>query len=111
MSNNIIMIAVVIIAICLLCIGIVYFFKLSKERQQEIIKQWLLVAVVKAEKELGDGTGQLKLRFVYDLFLDKFKFISYLITFNQFSALVDDVLDIMRAMISNNKNIEDYVKQ
>ncbi len=111
MSNNIIMVAVIIIAICLLCIGLVYFFRLSKEKQQQIIKEWLLLAVVRAEKELGDGTGQLKLRFVYDLFLDKFKVISYIISFEQFSKLVDDSLEIMRTMISNNKKVEDYVKQ
>lgn len=111
MSNNIIMVAVIIIAICLLCIGLVYFFRLSKEKQQQIIKEWLLLAVVRAEKELGDGTGQLKLRFVYDLFLDKFKVISYIISFEQFSKLVDESLEIMRIMISNNKKIEDYVKQ
>lgn len=111
MSNNIIMVAVIIIAICLLCIGLVYFFRLGKEKQQQIIKEWLLLAVVRAEKELGDGTGQLKLRFVYDLFLDKFKVVSYIISFEQFSKLVDESLEIMKSMISNNKKVEDYVKQ
>jgi hypothetical protein len=83
--------------------------KLSKERQKEIIIEWLLLAVIKAEKELGDGTGQLKLRFVYDLFIDKFRFISMLISFSQFSKLVDQALDTMRDMLDSNKQIKDYV--
>jgi hypothetical protein len=83
--------------------------KLSKERQKEIIIEWLLLAVIKAEKELGDGTGQLKLRFVYDLFIDKFRFISMIISFSQFSKLVDQALDTMRDMLDSNKQIKDYV--
>jgi hypothetical protein len=83
--------------------------KLSKERQKEIIIEWLLLAVIKAEKELGDGTGQLKLRFVYDLFIDKFRFISMIISFSQFSKLVDQALDTMRDILDSNKQIKDYV--
>lgn len=111
MINNIIIIAITIIAICVLCIGVAHFFKLSKARQEQIIKQWLLLAVVLAEKELGDGTGQLKLRYVYDLFLEKFKFISYFISFDKFSSFVDEVLELMKLMILNNKKIEEYIKQ
>jgi hypothetical protein len=84
---------------------------LGKEKQMQIIKEWLLLAVIRAEKELGGGTGQIKLRFVYDLFLDKFKVISYIISFDQFSKLVDESLDIMKTMISNNKNVENYISQ
>lgn len=108
MNNNILLI---IIALLILCICIYFFLNLSKEKQMQIIKEWLLLAVIRAEKELGGGTGQIKLRFVYDLFLDKFKVISYIISFDQFSKLVDESLDIMKTMISNNKNIENYISQ
>lgn len=85
------------------------FFKAGKARQIEIILEWLLLAVIRAEKELGAGTGQVKLRFVYDLFIDKFKIVSFFITFSQFSLLVDQALEIMRTMISSNKQVEDYI--
>lgn len=108
MNNNILLI---IIALLILCVCIYFFLNLSKEKQMQIIKEWLLLAVIRAEKELGGGTGQIKLRFVYDLFLDKFKVVSYIISFDQFSKLVDESLDIMKTMISNNKNIENYISQ
>ena len=38
------------------------FFKLPTKEQIAKIKEWLLYAVTEAEKELGGGTGQLKLR-------------------------------------------------
>jgi hypothetical protein len=87
------------------------FCKLEKEKQIEILKEWLLLAVVKAEKELGGGTGQIKLRFVYDLFLDKFKFLSYMITFQQFSLLVDAALITMRELVDSNKKVEAYIEK
>ena len=109
MIDNVIIIcgSVILIGIIGLCLN--WFLKLSKERQKEIIIEWLLLAVIKAEKELGDGTGQLKLRFVYDLFIDKFRFISMLMSFSQFSKLVDQALDTMRDILDSNKQIKDYV--
>ena len=102
---------VTIIVICVIGLCIYGLFRKGKERQVEIILEWLLLAVIKAEKELGSGTGQLKLRFVYDLFIDKFKVVSYFISFSQFSILVDQALDIMKDMVSNNKKIEEYIAQ
>lgn len=106
MINDIILALVIVAIICILIAG---FLKLGKERQLKVITEWLLLAVIKAEKELGDGTGQVKLRFVYDLFIDKFRFASMFISFNQFSALVDSALIIMKEMISNNDQVKNYI--
>lgn len=106
MVNDIILALIIIAAICLF---IVWFLKLGKERQLKVITEWMLLAVIKAEKELGDGTGQVKLRFVYDLFIDKFRFASMLISFNQFSILVDSALEVMKEMISNNDQVKNYI--
>lgn len=106
MVNDIIIALIIIAAICLF---IVWFLKLGKERQLKVITEWLLLAVIKAEKELGDGTGQVKLRFVYDLFIDKFRFASMFISFNQFSILVDSALEVMKEMISNNNQVKNYI--
>lgn len=88
-----------------------YFMNLGKEKQLQIVREWLLLAVVEAEKALGSNTGQLKLRYVYDLFLSKFKYLSLVISFSQFSMLVDEALDTMRDMIANNKQVENYIKE
>ena len=70
----------VIIGICcvigVIGFGIYQFIKLEKAKQLEILKEWLLLAVVEAEKKLGRGTGQIKLRYVYDMFIEKFKFLA-----------------------------------
>lgn len=90
--------------------SVIGFFNLAKEKRIEKIKEWLLYACTLAEKELGSGTGQVKLRYVYDLFLDKFKFMSMIITFEQFSNLVDNSLDSLREMLKNNKEIKKLVE-
>lgn len=96
----------VIVALTVLLIfvgGIIFaFFKSPSEMQLRKVKAWLLLAVTQAEKELGSGTGKLKLRFVYDLFLTKFKWIAYLISFETFADLVEDALDEMRDMLKSN---------
>lgn len=105
----------VIIGIC--CVigvvgfGIYQFIKLEKDKQLEIVKEWLLLAVVEAEKKLGGGTGQIKLRYVYDMFIEKFKFLALMITFEQFSIMVDMALDRMRLMLSSNEKLKDYVEK
>lgn len=105
----------VIIGIC--CVigvigsGIYQFLKLEKDKQLEIVKEWLLLAVVEAEKKLGGGTGQIKLRYVYDMFIEKFKFLALMITFEQFSIMVDMALDKMRLMLSSNEKLKDYIEK
>ena len=108
MMDYVIIITVVAILIGVLGFG---FIKLGKAKQIEIISEWLLLAVIKAEKELGSGTGQVKLRYVYDLFLDKFKFTAMFISFVQFSNLVDLALVTMKSMISNNNQVKDYIEK
>ena len=105
----------VIIGICcvigVIGFGIYQFIKLEKAKQLEILKEWLLLAVVEAEKKLGGGTGQIKLRYVYDMFIEKFKFLALMITFEQFSMMVDISLDKMRLMLSSNEKLKDYVEK
>lgn len=74
------------------------------------IKEWLIQAVTKAEKELGGGTGQLKLRTVYDWFIEKFPIVAVIIPFKVFSAWVDYALTEMRCWLSQNYSIKKYVE-
>ena len=77
--------------------------------QPNKIKEWLVYATVQAEKELGGGTGQLKLRAVYDMFVTKFPWLSKIIPFSFFSYLVDEALKEMNNMLNTNSAVASYV--
>lgn len=86
------------------------FAKMGRNQQIKNIKQWLLYAVIDAERLLGSNTGKIKLRFVYDMFISKFKFMSYIISFDTFSELVDEVLEEMRSLIETNDAVKAIVE-
>lgn len=86
------------------------FSGLPSDEQQAKIKEWLLLAVVMAEKEMGSGTGAIKLRYVYSLFVDKFPSVAPVVPFELFSKWVDEALAQMKNMLETNKDIEQYVK-
>lgn len=87
------------------------FLNLPTKDQIEKAKEWLLLAVVNAEKELGSGTGQLKLRSVYDLFIQRFGWMAQAISFDTFSLWVDEALEKMEDMLKNNKAVRKYVEE
>lgn len=107
--NAQIIVALVIVAIVLVC-GIIWFVKLPKDKKIANIKEWLKFAVVDAEKELGSGTGQLKLRMVYNMAVKQFPFIVQLIPFDTFSGWVDEALDWMKDQLAENKVTQSYVE-
>lgn len=75
------------------------------------VREWMLYAVTEAERELGGGTGQLKLRKVYDMFLAKFPKLSIFISFDTFSRWVDIALDKMREMIEKNAAMQNLINK
>lgn len=85
------------------------FFCLPTATQIDKAKEWMLWAVTRAEAELGGGTGQLKLRFVYDLFVERFPAIAKAISFDTFSLWVDEALDDMREMLKQNEAVQNLV--
>ena len=86
------------------------FFNLPGEKQLAKVREWLLWAVTEAEKNLGGGTGKLKLRKVYDLFVIRFPWIAKVVSFEVFSGLVDEALEEMREMLKNNGEVRNYVE-
>ena len=72
-------------------------------------KNWLVWAVAEAEAMLGSKTGQLKLRYVYDLAVIRFPIMSKLLPFGMFSKLVDAALAVMNDMIANNSSIAEAI--
>lgn len=111
MLENIGMLVGIVGLLIIIGLGVYEFFKLEKSKRLNMVREWLLLAVVEAEKQLGGGTGQIKLRFVYDMFIDKFKFLSMLISFNQFSSMVDEALDQMKEMLLTNQQLKEYIEK
>lgn len=87
-----------------------YFFKYPTKDQLECVSEWLLHAVTIAEIDLGSGTGALKLRQVYDMFVTRFPTIAKRLPFNKFSDMVDDALVVMRDMLEKNHAARELVE-
>lgn len=85
------------------------FVGLPTEKQLGKIKEWLLYAVTMAERELGGGTGRLKLRYVYDWFLKTFPWLAKVVSFELFSSLVDEALEEMKQLMESNAAVSELV--
>lgn len=107
--NNWYIIIAVSAALGVAVAAIIRFFKLPTEAQLDNVREWLLYAVTEAERELGSGTGQLKLRSVYDMFVLRFPSLVHIIPFDWFSELVDEALVEMREMLAKNQNVKKIV--
>lgn len=86
------------------------FLMLPTVVQMKKVKEWLLWAVIEAEKELGAGTGELKLRRVYDMFIARFPQFAVFISFEHFGKLVDDALDKMKELLKNEQIKKEVMK-
>lgn len=103
----------IVVTICVVIVGGIYIVKFANQPSSEQIKkvkEWLLYAVTLAEKELGGGTGALKLRQVYDQFVVKFPWLAKIISFDKFSKLVDESLDEMNHLLTTNNKIQEFVE-
>lgn len=78
------------------------FIKKSKEQKMQMVKDWLLYAIAMAERELGSGTGRIKLGQVYEQFLLVFPQLQRLISFDTFAKMVDDVLAEFTKLVKEN---------
>lgn len=108
-ANNWYILLVAAAAVAVIIYLIVKFFKLPTSNQLAKVKEWLLYAVTEAERELGSGTGQLKLRYVYDMFVTKFPYLVKFVSFELFSTLVDGALEKFKKMFNENKSLKQYV--
>lgn len=104
----IIVAAIAVVAVA--AVAVARFVGLPTEAQLSKVREWLLWAVTEAEKDLGGGTGKLKLRQVYDLFVTRFPWLAKLVSFELFSDLVDDALDDMREMLDTNQAVKAFVE-
>lgn len=99
------LLAVLAVAVVL----IIRFVKKPTAEQLATVKEWLLYATTLAEKELGSGTGKLKLRYVYDMFVTKFPWVAKVLPFESFSEMVDESLGSMNELLSKNAAVQLFV--
>lgn len=86
------------------------FMKLPRVEQIVAVKEWLLYACIQAEKEMGSGTGKLKLRYVYDWFVLRFPWAARVISFDTFSLWVDSALLEMNTLLQSNRAVSELVE-
>lgn len=107
--NNWYIILALVAILAAVGVAVYRYFNLPSETQLAKVREWLLWAVTEAEKKLGGGTGRLKLRQVYDLFVTRFPWLARIVPFDLFSSLVDDALEDMRDMLKTNQAVKAHV--
>lgn len=110
LNNWYLFIAFLAIIGALFFIGWNYGIK-TYEQKIEVLRNWLEWAVVEAEKKLGSKTGQLKLRYVYDMALKRFPWMDMLMSFEDFSLYVDEALEWMRKQMADNDQIKQNIEE
>ena len=108
--NNWSFLVVIVAVLVIVSVYLKKFASLPTDEQITKIREWLLYAVIEAEKEYQSGTGRLKLVAVYSQFCQIFPNMVTIISLEMFSRLVDDALVEMRKILETNKDIEAYVK-
>ena len=95
-----------VIVMVLVLLFAIYYTIMNKAKA----KEWLKWAVVYTEKVLGEKTGQLKLRYCYDMFIERFPVFSKIISFENFSKMVDEALKFLENQL-NNEAIKTFIQQ
>jgi len=109
LDNWYLFVAVAAVIACLSTL-IIHFINMPRTEQVSAFREWLKYGVTIAEKELGGGTGQLKLRMVWDLALTKFPWISRVMEFEKFAEYVDEALVWLNNQLTYNSNLSNYVE-
>lgn len=87
---------------------VVAFFRRPRAEQINTLREWLLWAVMQAERYFGAETGALKLRWVYDMFVVKFPWLAKVLSFDRFAGLVDEALERMELLLEQQPALEPF---
>lgn len=112
MNDKLFIFAMIVAGLAVISVGIAFvrdFLSLPNAQKLKNIQEWMLYAVTEAEKTLGSGTGQIKLRMVYDMFINQFPEVAKWITFDTVAKMVDIALDKFRVLLEQNDSLKDYV--
>lgn len=97
----------IIAVILLIFLSILMLVKIIRD-EKVMVKEWFLSAVTIAEKRLGAGTGQKKLKMVYGMFIERFPVLSTFLSYETFSKWVDIALEQMKeALLGKAGNYEE----
>lgn len=88
-----------ILIICLISLLFALLVVIAIRSEKSVIRSWLLLAVTEAEKQLGSGTGQQKLKRVYLWFTERFPVASFFVAFETYSKWVDTALEVMEQIL------------
>ena len=90
---------------------VIRFLGMPTKKQKAKVKEWLIWACIEAERVLQSGTGQLKLREVWNLFcaVPAFTWVARVISFEVFSGWVSEALTEVKQMLISNKALAEYV--
>ncbi len=110
MVDNWYMLVTLIAVLAALTSLVTHFAGRPNNEQLLALSEWLKFAVIEAEKALGSGTGQLKLRFVWNMAIERFDWLDRVMEFDKFSYYVDLALVWMKTQLESNTNISTYVE-
>ena len=71
---------------------------------------WLRGVVAEIEKELGSGTGQLKLAKAYEKFVERFPVFKTIVPFPLFAYWVDVALKWFEHQLETNTKVQAYIQ-
>lgn len=95
-----------IIVVVITIIGLLVLYKLGKK---DIVKKIILALVVKAEKTLGSGTGELKYAMVIDAIYNKLPFIiRFLFTKKELDTFIEEAVSKMKELLSKGVTLTGY---
>jgi LPS O-antigen subunit length determinant protein (WzzB/FepE family) len=103
------MLIVAIAIIAMAVVTVIDFINKSPKERIETIKQWAVYACAMAEAHLGSGTGQMKMRETYDMFLQRFPSLATVITYEKYKEIAEKALLEFKQMLSTNPSIQEMI--
>lgn len=103
---------IILIAIAVLTVSgvsIINFSKKSTAEKMKSVKEWAIYACALAEAHLGSGTGQLKMRETYDMFIVRFPNLAKIVPFEIYKATAEIALTEFKKMLELNPNVKDLI--
>lgn len=93
-----------------LILGGIYAIFIAKTEPQKI-KEWLIFACAQAELYLGSGTGVLKLRKVYEMFIAQYPIFSKFISFEKFQEWTEEALIKFKEYLEKNERVKAFFEE
>lgn len=96
------------VEIIIVLLAILGFYVKIRNLINNNLIEWLVDKVADAEAYFGSETGQLKLRSVYNVFVQNRPILALFIPFDKFADYVDSALEKFEQMVSDNGKIKEW---